>query len=118
MKELMELMKLMSDENPQGTDLDIIPEGFGEFGIEITNPVPVNSVFGSTVYLKRLITNDGNKIEFKRRGSMSVNNIENPIDAYIISVAKEKIATIYISPYHKKISQKAPKGFKFSKVKK
>jgi hypothetical protein len=96
-----------------GTDQDVIPWGVGEFGLEVTNPIPVHGIFGSRYYLRRLKTANGDRIMYERTGSIFESNIiKSPVDAYKIMVDNVEIATLYISPYHKKNSQKAPKGFK------
>jgi hypothetical protein len=95
-----------------GTEEDKVPDGYGEFGHEITNPIPVNSIAGSRIYLNNLRTLDGNKIQFTRFGSSSAPNVAKPIDIYEITVDGKKIATLYISPYNKKNSNLAPRGFK------
>jgi hypothetical protein len=109
MKELYEILQMGNEE---GTDQDIIPEGIGEFGYDVTNPVPVNTVFGNTAYLGRLRTLNGIKVRYERRGSTGAANIKNQIDIYDIFEAEKKIATLYISPYNKKNSNIAPEGFK------
>ncbi|MCD4768584.1 MAG: hypothetical protein K8R35_00250 [Bacteroidales bacterium] len=106
------LFDTLSELNKGGTEEDTIPEGYGEFGLEVTNPIPVNTVFGSKAYLGKLRTTDDRKVEYEREGSTEAKNIDNPIDIYNISIDGEKIATLYISPYHKKNSERAPKGFK------
>lgn len=98
--------------NPMGTDKDEIPEGYGEFGLEITNPIPVSSIPDSYFYLNRLRTQSGSEITYDRIGGMNAPNIEHTVDAYKISVYGKQIATIYICAYNKKTSSKAPKGFK------
>ena len=97
--------------NPNGTDNDVMPEGYGEFGLEITNPIPTSSIPDSYFYLNRLRTSNGSKITYKRKGSMRAPNITHPIDAYTIFVNGQELTTIYICPYNKKTSTKAPKGF-------
>ena len=94
-----------------GTDRDTIPEGFGAFGLEPTNPIPVNTLFGSISYLQRLRTMEGKPVQYIREGSTDAPNIENPIDIYEISVDGNRIGYFYISPYHKKNSCRGPKGF-------
>jgi hypothetical protein len=111
MKTLFEALKEM---NKDGTDQDTMPEGFGEFGHDVTNPIPVNTVFGSTSYLGRLRTLDGTKVEYERTGSTRAKNIESIIDKYEIFEEGEKIATLYICPYNKKISERAPEGFRLA----
>ena len=92
-----------------------IPGGYGEFGREVTNPVPVQGIMASSIYLGRLRSYNSEKINWKRIGSFVSSNIQNPIDGYkIFDSASNEIATIYISPYHQYISSKAPKGFTLS----
>jgi hypothetical protein len=109
MRELYEILQMGNEE---GTDQDIIPEGIGEFGYDVTNPIPVNTIFGNTAYLGRLRTLNDIKVRYERRGHTRTNNIKNPIDIYDIFEEEKKIATLYISPYNKKNSTVAPKGFK------
>ncbi|MDR2081670.1 MAG: DUF805 domain-containing protein [Campylobacteraceae bacterium] len=94
-----------------GTNQDIMPEGFGEFGHEATNPIPVCTIFGNDVYLNRLRTLDGQKITYNRTKSLNTKNIPI-VDEYQIFSGTQQIATLYICPYNKAISNKAPKGFK------
>lgn len=114
-QELFEILNKVNQGGP-GTDQDTISDGYGEFGLEITNPIPVNSVFGSMEYLKKLRTSDGKIVENRRTGSMGADNIENLIDEYEISVDGQYLTNIYICPYHKKNSERAPKGFKLSPI--
>ena len=97
-----------------GLEYDEIPGAFGDFGIETTNPVPVNGVLSSNNYLSKLITDDGLSISWKRVCSIGADNIDNPIDSYRITDSKGQIRqNIYISGYHSCTSKKAPKGYKF-----
>ncbi len=98
--------------NPDGTDKDEMPEGYGEFGLEITNPIPTSSIPDSYLYLGRLRTLSGSEVTFDRIGSMNAENIKSTIDGYNLSADGKNIATVYICPYNKKTSSKAPKGFK------
>ena len=112
---LVELTREFSKtSNPSGTDKDEMPEGYGEFGLEITNPIPASSIPDSYFYLNRLRTQNGSEITYTRAGSMFAPNIKHAVDAYHISANGRKIATIYICAYNKKTSSKAPKGFKLS----
>jgi hypothetical protein len=117
-KQQKELYDLMADMNKEGggTAEDKMPEGYGEFGLEITNPVPTNTIFGSTAYLGRLRTLDGIKVTYDRIGSMSAPNISQIIDGYMIYANGVQITTLYICPYNKKNSGKAPKGFRLLKL--
>ena len=96
----------------KGTSEDMMPEGYGEFGLDITNPIPVHTIVGNKLYLDRLRTADGIKVSYDRIGSMHAPNIPSIIDGYRIFINEKQIATLYICPYNKKNSEKAPKGFK------
>ena len=101
-------------DNYGGLKYDEIPGGYGEFGISINNPVPVNGIPSNEKYLKRLVTSDGMAISWRRLGSGGADNIDHPIDIYNITDENgNKRDTIYISPYHPCTSNKAPKGYKF-----
>ncbi len=100
--------------NPNGTDQDEMPEGYGEFGLEITNPVPTASIPESYFYLQNLRTTSGSNVIFDRIGSMRAPNIQATVDGYKILCNGSQIATIYICPYNKRTSKKAPKGFKLA----
>lgn len=110
---LIKLLKEMIEENPQACKTDEIPQGFGQFGLESTNPIPINSILDNEIYLSRLRLENGNKITWQRGGSLITDNIVSLIDCYIIFDNKgEIVTTLYFSPYHFKTSNKAPKGFK------
>lgn len=110
---LFKIMNEMSNLNENATDNHTITQdGYGEFGYEVTNPIPVKSVLGNMAYLEKLRTLDGQKVEYERIGSTSAPNIDMPIDMYEISVNNEQITTLYISSYHNKNSERAPKNFK------
>ena len=51
MKEQIELFEIMSEANKGGCTTDEMPEGIGEFGLVPTNPIPVNTIQGSILYL-------------------------------------------------------------------
>ena len=98
----------------KGLEYDEIPGAFGDFGIESTNPVPVNGVLSSNNYLSKLVTDDGLAISWERLCSMKADNIDNLIDCYRITDSKGQARQyIYISGYHSCTSKKAPKGYKF-----
>ncbi len=101
----------MQSMSSEGTDSDIMPEGYGEFGHGETNPIPVNTIFDSKEYLRKLRTEANEEIQFKRIGSSSASNIKMPIDSYEITVKGITISILHICPYNQKNS-KAPKGFK------
>ncbi|MDG4945734.1 hypothetical protein NMK71_04850 [Weeksellaceae bacterium KMM 9713] len=106
--------KLSQVSNPNGADQDMMPEGYGEFGLEITNPIPASSIPDSYFYLNRLKTENGSEITYKRVGGMIAPNISHTVDAYSISANGQELAIIYICPYNKKTSTLAPHGFTLS----
>lgn len=110
-KKLFDMQNKMID-NIKATDQDEIPWGIGEFGYEDTNPIPTLTSFGNISYFARLRTMDGEKVKYKRLGSSSVYNIEMPVDIYEISDSKGFICRLYVSMYHKRNSEKAPRNFK------
>jgi hypothetical protein len=112
-KEFAQLLLQQIKSNPQATVTDEIYGTVGEFGLDPTNPVPVYGIPNNDVYLGRLRTLDGMPIKWDRVGSIQINGIYEPIDNYNAFDSKgNKIANIYISPYHLHTSLKAPKGFK------
>ena len=111
MKEQIELFEIMSEANKGGCTTDEMPEGIGEFGLVPTNPIPVNTVQGSILYLGGLRAMDGTRVNNKRLGSLGAENIKKPIDEYLITHQNGyELAIIYISPYQARNSRKAPKG--------
>lgn len=111
----IETARILSNaSNPNGTEKEEMPEGYGEFGLEATNPIPVNSIPDSYLYLSRLRTQNGSKITYTRIGSTHAPNIKELIDVYEVSVNGNQIATIFICAYNKNTSSKAPKGFRLS----
>jgi len=96
-----------------GVDADEMPNGNGEFGLALSNPIPCHTIVGGYAYLDRLRSSDGAKIKYDRIGSFGSDVSSHPVDGYVISDTNgQKLANIYISPYQKRNSNKAPKGFK------
>lgn len=115
-QETAELLKAMIqyqvETRKDGVDTDDIPNGYGAFGLCKTNPIPTRGVPGSNEYLSRLRTKDGRSIESSRRGSTSAPEVTSGmIDMYSISSEGSSLGTVYLCPYHKKNSEKAPEGF-------
>ena len=108
-KALFDAMSLLGED---GCETDEIPGGHGEFGHSVTNPIPTKTVFGSTSYLASLRAPDGEKVVYDREGSLASPVSTHPVDAYVISHPDgRRLATLYLSPYHKRNSAKAPNGF-------
>lgn len=93
-----------------GTREDTIEDGYGEFGLAHTNPVPTISVRGSNRYLANLRFG-GHPVEANRMGSTSSDATPGSVDMYALTCAGRKVGTVFICPYHKRNSRKAPKGF-------
>lgn len=116
-QETAELMKAIIqyqvESRKDGVETDDIPTGYGPFGLCKTNPVPTRGVPGSNEYLARLRTKDGLSVENSRIGSTSAKDVTSGmIDMYNISSGGVSLGTVYICPYHKKNSGKAPEGFR------
>jgi hypothetical protein len=101
-----------SDLHQNGVDADKLPNGYGEYGLTVTNPILTISSYGSENYLSRLRFN-GQPITYKRLGSTSSDVTTGSIDIYPISCLGKPLGNIYICPYHRRNSKKAPKGFTF-----
>ena len=96
----------------EGATTDVIPGAYGEYGLCVTNPIPTDGIPSNETYLSSLSLLSGEPFYWERIGSFAAPNIEHPIDGYeIISDSGDNLCTIYISPYQKSISRKAPKGF-------
>lgn len=93
-----------------GTTADQLVGGRGEFGLVADNLVPTVCVKGSHVYLSRL-RHQGKPVEYTRVGSTSSTVTKGQIDMYELSQSGSKLGRVYICPYHRKDSKKAPKGF-------
>ncbi len=114
-KEAMEMLALYMqhqfDSRQGSVDTDELPNGIGPFGLVKTNPIPTRNVNGSNDYLSRLRTMRGSRVESRRVGSTGAEEITNGmIDIYVVSADGQE-ATLYICPYHKRTSGKAPDGF-------
>ena len=110
--ELLSMVVIGIANNSQACNVPMIPGAQGEFGLSKTNPVPVYGIPSNERYLKGLKTDRGERITWKRKGSLKANGIEREIDQYTIYNEEGKeISTIFISPYHWSTSTKIPKGF-------
>ncbi len=114
--ELIQEQKILRDSlgqaNGDGVDTDELPDATGDFGRVASNPIPCNTVFGSTAYLARLRFSDGAKILFDRLGSVSSEASRYPVDCYAIKHPDGRgLGVFYISPYQRRNSRKAPEGF-------
>jgi hypothetical protein len=112
MDSIFVMMNEMIGNRADGATTDVIPGAYGEYGLCVTNPIPTRGIPANEVYLRKLALLSGKPFHWERIGSFGAPNIKMPIDGYaIISDEGERLCTIYISPYQKVISNKAPKGF-------
>jgi len=112
LQEHRNMFKLQSRLCENGIDADEFPNGQGEFGMTPSNPIPCKTVFGSNAYLDRLRAPDGSKVVYRHVGYVPSNVTPQPVDAYGLCHSNgNKLATIFISPYQRRISCKAPRGF-------
>lgn len=93
-----------------GTRMDEIPGGYGEYGLTATNPIPTVSARCSDHYLE-MLRYGGRPVQAHRVGSTKSDVTPGMVDMYRLSCDGREIGTVYICPYHKKNSHKAPKGF-------
>ena len=110
---LKALIQYQVESRKDGVDTDDIPKGYGPYGLCKTNPVPTRGIPGSNEYLSRLRTKDGRSIESSRIGSTIAEDVTSgAIDMYSITSRGVSIGTVYLCPYHKRNSGKAPEGFR------
>jgi hypothetical protein len=108
LKEIFDAMNSLSED---GCDTDEIPGAEGRFGWDVSNPIPTHTTFGSTSYLGRLRTQRGETVSYERIGSFTSPASPMPVDGYEIrDPGGTDLGVIYISPYHRRNSQKAPEG--------
>lgn len=110
---LSELIAQTRDMFGDGLDVDMLPNGTGEFGWEITNPIPMFSVPESYMYLEGLRFEDNMKVIYNRIGNFSSDVTPHPLDGYQITHPDgSNRGILYISPYQKRNSNLKPKGLK------
>lgn len=111
-KEAKALFDAMSVLCEDGCETDAIPGASGKFGFDVNNPIPTKTPMGSHCYMARLHSSDGAKVVYNRLGCRYASISSHPIDFYEISHPNgQKLATLFVSAYHKKNSDKAPQGF-------
>ena len=111
-EDMFELLFATLGNSDEGCTTDVIPGAYGEYGYDLTNPIPTRGVPSNETYLRHLRLLSGENFKWERIGSFGAPNIKHPIDGYeIITENGESLCTIYISPYQRVISSQAPKGF-------
>ncbi len=88
--------------------------GDPEYGLVPSKPVFVHGFGPQKAYLSSLVTSDGRKLTFERRGSTNVPGIDGPVDIYDLFLPDgEKYMRIYVCLYGGKNSRTTPAGLKF-----
>ncbi len=84
----------------------------GRFGLDVTNPIPVNGIGGEIVYLNTLRARSGTGLMFHRLGSKRIASHPQPVDAFeVVAVDASQWATLYFSMYYPRRSRDVPEGF-------
>ena len=134
----MNVFILMSEHDDSG--LDENPNGIGRFGLDKTNPIPINGLdnldaymdkirykfvsqkngnttFNPVIYI-RSSENDQQRIgDAKPEGefiasSLTVDNVKGTIDVYnLYTIGNILLGKIFINSYSLKTSNKVPEGF-------
>lgn len=101
-----------------GISCDALPGGTGEFGMNPTNPIPVNGPTGEVLYLSRLRTDPGLKGLWSAGQPVMFHRLRSEdgpigaVDVYeILSLDRRVRKTLYLSMYHPRKSRRAPRGF-------
>ena len=85
-----------------------------EYGLVPEKPVYCCYVDGSRDYLNSLRTENGEKLEWNRRGSMHVDDINGMVDIYDSTLPSgQAYKTVYVNMYSDSNSTTAPAGFVF-----
>lgn len=91
-------------------DCDELPNAQGEFGLVPTNPIPVNSHIGETVYINKLRSKTGVGFLYHRLGSVQTSVTNKPVDLFeLVSVDAMQKVKLYFDIYHPRRSTKCPK---------
>jgi hypothetical protein len=93
----------------RGLDCDQLPDSRGRFGLEVTNPVPVNGPIGELAYLSKLRTSNGERLLFHRIGSQDGVDIFEAVD-----FSGQEWFVLYLDMYHPRKSRLAPTGLSLS----
>jgi len=128
----------MSDHDDSGQDIN--PNGFGRFGLDKTNPIPVNGLDNIPAYMdkiryqyvsqksgnitynpityERTSENDGFQVGDEKPSSelmaagVDVDNIKGTVDVYnLYSIGNKLLGKVYVNGYSLKTSNKIPEGF-------
>jgi hypothetical protein len=93
----------------RGLDCDQLPDSRGRFGLEVTNPIPVNGPIGELAYLSKLRTSRGERLLFHRIGSQGTVDIFEAVD-----FSGQEWFVLYLDMYHPRKSRLTPTGLSLS----
>lgn len=95
---------------------DEIPGATGRFGLDGTNPIPVNGPIGELVYLNRLRGKSGVGFMYHRIGTVRSTLIEAAIDRFeIVALDASEWAIVNLCPYFPRRSLRAPAGMSLAR---
>lgn len=87
--------------------IDRYPDGEGEFGRSLGNPIPANGPIGSLAYLSSLSAQSGHRILFHRIKAFG------QIDVYeYVALSGDDWGLLFVDMYHSRKSRILPDGFK------
>lgn len=97
---------------PEGGFADELSYGFGRFGREVTNPIPVQGIVSEVSYLNRLVDQSGKSYSWKKVGKTKTPHLNHFIDVFegVVRDGDRKLR-LHLYPLHRKTSRKAPEGF-------
>ena len=81
------------------------------YGKTPENPVQLNSISASRLFLDNLITPEGYCVVYHRLGSLMVEQFESPIDHYEIMTADNRYDDIFINIYNEANNWTPPNGY-------
>lgn len=110
-KQNAQLPAALRERVEQGADCDVIPGAEGEFGHEVSNPIPVNGPFGEMTYLSRLrLRATGSMVFFHKIETIGL------IDVFeLVNVSGRVVDYLFLDMYHPRVSRLYPKGYTLEK---
>lgn len=83
-----------------------------EWGLTVKKPIYVHGIHNEREYIEQLKTNSGEKLTWKRRGSISIKEVAGAIDIYESTLPSgEPYKTLYLNMYYNSRPRGIPKGF-------
>ena len=111
---LLDMLSASFGNVPMNCTGDEINGASGPYGRCADNPVPVRGIPQSEGYLSHLRTLNGEKVTWRRFGSLGSTVTDHPVDLYFIyDGAGNEIGKVYISAYQAITSRTAPEGFTY-----